>query len=173
MSPQLSCDDTCQIWTWLWKLTYVMTELKIGENNGTEEIGLVIPTPGPRQGSRQICLGLDGMWRYSAVTLICTSISLSRQGFNQRWKMLNTQRIPKLHKEYIEASFKYFVITIVNCNIHSSLNQSFKYRVHAHGYLLTQFQGIYNHIRFHWHSIQCGVVIKRSTVSQILTTDTP
>ena len=38
-----------------------MTELKIGENNGPEEIGLVIPTPGPRQGSRQICLGLDSM----------------------------------------------------------------------------------------------------------------
>ena len=44
VSPQLSCGNTCQIWTW-----YTIANMYFGdpENNGTEEIGLVTPTPGP------------------------------------------------------------------------------------------------------------------------------
>ena len=38
--PQLSCGDTCQIWTW-YSTNVCLTMLKISENNGTEEIGLV------------------------------------------------------------------------------------------------------------------------------------
>ena len=45
VSPQLSRGDTCQIWTWYSIHNVCLTMLKTSENNGTEEIGLVTPTP--------------------------------------------------------------------------------------------------------------------------------
>ena len=45
MSPQLSCGDTCQIWTWYSIANDSFDISKNSENNGTEEIGLVTPTP--------------------------------------------------------------------------------------------------------------------------------
>ena len=44
VSPQLSCGDTCQIWTWYFIVNVCFDSA--GGNNGTEEIGLVTPTPG-------------------------------------------------------------------------------------------------------------------------------
>ena len=43
VSPQLSCGDTCQTWTW--QVTTVLIIRKKWENNGTEKIGLVTPIP--------------------------------------------------------------------------------------------------------------------------------
>ena len=45
VSPQLSCGDTCQIWTWYRIGNCCFITLKNFENNGTAEIGLVTPTP--------------------------------------------------------------------------------------------------------------------------------
>ena len=45
VSPQLSWGDTCHIWTWYSMVTSILTMVKGPENNGTEETGLVTPTP--------------------------------------------------------------------------------------------------------------------------------
>ena len=57
----LSCDDTCQIWTWYTIASVFFGDAKNQENNRTKEIGLVTPTPG---------------------NLIVTSIATSFQGRN-------------------------------------------------------------------------------------------
>ena len=46
VSPQLSCGDTCQIWTWYSIAHMYFDDVENWENNGTEEMGLVTPTPG-------------------------------------------------------------------------------------------------------------------------------
>ena len=43
LSPQLSCGNNCQIWTWYSTTNMYLVML---ENNGTEEIGLVTPASG-------------------------------------------------------------------------------------------------------------------------------
>ena len=41
MSPQLSCGDTCQIWTWYSQANLSFDDAENEEINGSEEIGLV------------------------------------------------------------------------------------------------------------------------------------
>ena len=45
VSPQMSCGDTCQIWTWYHTGNHCFDHSEKWENNGTEKIGLVTPTP--------------------------------------------------------------------------------------------------------------------------------
>ena len=45
VSPQLSWGDTCQIWTWYHTGNHCFDHSEKWENNGTEKIGLVTPTP--------------------------------------------------------------------------------------------------------------------------------
>ena len=59
VSPQLGCDDTWQIWTWYHTGNPCFDHSKNWENDGTEILGLVTPTPGHKSDGYGVSNYLD------------------------------------------------------------------------------------------------------------------
>ena len=101
--PQLTCGDTCQIWTW-----YLGNQRssKHWENNKTEEIGSVTSTPGQKASHRYVTTALG-------------SILLNTHGSKQQFPSLD------LSFRLSVCTFSYELYTHYLCTANSCVQENY------------------------------------------------